>query len=194
MPEYWVKIAEGVGEVIKSSVDGVVITHGTDTMHYTAAFLSFALRNVPVPVVLVGAQRSSDRPSSDAAINIMNAINVAVNSDLAGTFIVMHESMSDGWTTIHPGTRARKMHTSRRDTFKTIGDKPVGRSLVLARGGKIIGRKIEIWRDEFRKRGQQGFTVDVKIDPNVFLLKSFPGLRKEVFEKILMERSWGSVP
>jgi len=187
MPKYWVKIAEGVGEVIKEGVDGVVITHGTDTMHYTAAFLSFALRNVPVPVVLVGAQRSSDRPSSDAAINLMNAINVAVHSDLAGTFIVMHETMSDDWTTIHPGTRARKMHTSRRDTFKTIGDKPVGRSFVLARGGKIIEKKIEIWRDDFRRRGQKGFTVDTKIDPNVFLLKSFPGLRKDVFEKILLE-------
>ncbi len=187
MPEYWVKIAEGVGEMMKEGVDGVVITHGTDTMHYTAAFLSFALRNVPVPVVLVGAQRSSDRPSSDAAINLLNAINVAVYSDLAGVFIVMHETMDDKYCTIHPGTRARKMHTSRRDTFKTVGDRPVGRSFVLAKGGKILDRKIEIWRDEFRQRGRSGFTVDAKINPNVFLLKSFPGLRKDIFERILLE-------
>lgn len=187
MPEHWVRIAEGVAEEIREGADGVVITHGTDTMHYTAAFLSFALRNVPVPVVLVGAQRSSDRPSSDAAINLLNAINVAVNSDLAGTFIVMHESMDDKYCTIHPGTRARKMHTSRRDTFKTVGDRPVGRSLVLAKGGKIIERKLEIWRDEFRQRGRSGFTIDAKINPNVFLIKSFPGLRKDIFEKILLE-------
>ncbi|MDN5358604.1 MAG: glutamyl-tRNA(Gln) amidotransferase subunit [Candidatus Diapherotrites archaeon] len=186
MPDYWVRIAKGVGEMIKNGVDGVVITHGTDTMHYTAAFLSFALQNVPVPVVLVGAQRSSDRPSSDAAINLLNAINVAVNSDLAGTFIVMHETMDDAWTTIHPGTRARKMHTSRRDTFKTVGDKPVGRSLVVTKGGKIVDRKIKIWRHEFEKRGQKGFKIDAKANSNVFLLKSFPGLRKDIFEHILL--------
>ncbi len=186
-PEYWTKIAEGVAEEIKSGVDGIVITHGTDTMHYTAAFLSFALQNAPIPVVLVGAQRSSDRPSSDAAINLLNALNVAVNSDLAGTFIVMHETMDDRYCTIHPGTRARKMHTSRRDTFKTIGDIPVGRSYVLARAGKIEEKRIEIWRDEFRKRGQKGFKLVAKANPNVFLLKAFPGLRKDVFEKILLE-------
>ncbi|NPA76998.1 MAG: Glu-tRNA(Gln) amidotransferase subunit GatD [Candidatus Diapherotrites archaeon] len=186
-PEYWVRIAEGVAEEIKSGVDGIVITHGTDTMHYTAAFLSFALQNVPVPVVLVGAQRSSDRPSSDAAINLLNAINVAVNSDLAGTFIVMHETMDDRYCTIHPGTRARKMHTSRRDTFKTIGDIPVGRSYVLARAGTIEERWVEIWRNEFRRRGQKGFKLVAKADPNVFLLKTFPGLRKDIFEKILLE-------
>ena len=187
MPEYWVRAAEGIVKMIRSGVDGVVVTHGTDTMHYTAAFLSFALQNVPVPVVLVGAQRSSDRPSSDAAINLLNAINVAVNSDLAGTFIVMHESMDDKYCTIHPGTRARKMHTSRRDTFKTIGDKPVGRSFVLAKAGHVIEERIEIWRDEFRKRGRKGFKPIIKVNPNAFLLKVFPGLRKDMFEKILLE-------
>ncbi|NPA77105.1 MAG: Glu-tRNA(Gln) amidotransferase subunit GatD [Candidatus Diapherotrites archaeon] len=186
-PEYWVRVAEGVAEEIKNGVDGIVITHGTDTMHYTSAFLSFALQNAPVPVVLVGAQRSSDRPSSDAAINLLNALNVAVNSDLAGTFIVMHETMDDRYCTIHPGTRARKMHTSRRDTFKTIGDIPVGRSYVLARAGKIEERWVEIWGEEFRKRGQNGFKLVAKANPNVFLLKAFPGLRKDVFERILLE-------
>jgi len=95
--------------------------------------------------------------------------------------------MDDKYCTIHPGTRARKMHTSRRDTFKTIGDIPVGRSYVLARAGKIEEKKIEVWRDEFLRRGQKGFKLMAKVNPNVFLLKSFPGLRKDVFEKILLE-------
>ena len=187
LPEQWASIGEGVKDEIKEGVDGVVITHGTDTMHYTAAFLSFALQNLPCPVVLVGAQRSSDRPSSDAALNLLNAINVAVNADLAGTFVVMHGGMDDKYCTIHPGTRVRKMHTSRRDTFKTIGDVPVGQSLVLARGGKVVEKKVEIWRDEFRGRGKKGLKVDTRINPNVFLLKAFPGLKKKVFEDILFE-------
>ena len=186
VPEHWVEIAECVAEEVRGGADGVVITHGTDTMHYTAAFLSFALQDLPVPVVLVGAQRSSDRPSSDAALNLLNAINVAVNTDLAGTFVVMHESMDDRYCTIHPGTRVRKMHTSRRDTFKTVGDTPVGRSFVLARGGRVVERKADIWRDGFRKRGKGRLKVDTKVNPDVFLLKAFPGLKKEMFEKVLL--------
>ncbi len=186
-PEIWVQIAEGVADVIKSGVDGVVITHGTDTMHYTSAFLSFALRNLPIPVVLTGAQRSSDRPSSDAAYNLLNALNVACYSRLAGVFVVMHETMDDKYASIHIGTRVRKMHTSRRDTFKTIGDTPVGRSYVLARKGHVEEKWVEIWKKEWEKRGQKGFNLDTRIEPNVLLLKYFPGMRKDVFERLLLE-------
>ncbi len=187
MPEIWAQIAEGVADVIREGVDGVVVTHGTDTMHYTSAFLSFALQNPPVPIVLTGAQRSSDRPSSDAAYNLLNALNVACYSKLAGTFVVMHESMDDKYASIHIGTRVRKMHTSRRDAFKTIGDTSVGRSFVLARRGHVEERWVEIWKQEWERRGQKGFRVDAKVNPNVFLLKYFPGLRRDIFERLLLD-------
>ena len=185
VPELWTEIAKGVYELLKET-EGVVVTHGTDTMHYTSSYLSFALKT-PKPVVLTGAQRSSDRPSSDAALNLLSSVYVAGYSDLAGVFVCMHESLSDGWNAVHLGTRVRKMHTSRRDTFQSIGRRPVARVYVEARRGKIVEKKMEVLDEEWRKRGKVELELDNRLDPNVFLLKVFPGIRKEVFERILLD-------
>ena len=121
--EHWSKIAKAVYEKSKQGYDGIIITHGTDTMHYTSAALSFALR-LKIPIVLVGAQRSSDRPSSDAASNLIASSIFASKSKYSGVFIAMHDNMSDDKVAIHIGTRVRKNHTSRRDAFRSIGIKP----------------------------------------------------------------------
>ena len=125
-PTHWTKIAEKVAEKVRSKrYAGVVMSHGTDTMHYTAAALSFALQDLPIPVVLVGAQRSSDRPSSDAALNLLGATIFAANAGVAGVFVAMHAGTSDDAVAIHVGTRVRKNHTSRRDAFESIDATPV---------------------------------------------------------------------
>src|SRR3990170_3031066 len=94
-PEHWKKIAEKLDSYAKSDYKGIVIGHGTDTMQYTAAFLSFALAGYPIPIVLVGSQRSSDRPSSDAALNLISAVRFVVESNTRGVFVVMHHNESD---------------------------------------------------------------------------------------------------
>ena len=185
VPELWKEIARGVYDLLKET-EGVVITHGTDTMHYTSSYLSFALKT-PKPVVLTGAQRSSDRPSSDAALNLLSSVYVAGYSDLAGVFVCMHETISDGWNAVHLGTRVRKMHTSRRDTFQSIGRKPVARVYIEARRGKIVKKKMEVLDGEWRRRGKGELKLDNKLNPNVFLLKVFPGIKKETFERILLD-------
>jgi glutamyl-tRNA(Gln) amidotransferase subunit D len=125
-PTHWTKIAEKVAEKVRSGkYAGIIVSHGTDTMHYTAAALSFALQDLPIPVVLVGAQRSSDRPSSDAALNLLGATIFAANSGVAGVFVAMHAGTSDDAVAIHIGTRVRKNHTSRRDAFESIDATPV---------------------------------------------------------------------
>lgn len=124
-PSYWITLARAVYEEITAGVDGVVIAHGTDTMAYTAAALSFML-DTPVPVVLVGAQRSADRPSSDSAMNALCATRVAV-SDIAEVSVVMHGTTSDDYCLVHRGCKVRKMHTSRRDAFKSINASPIAR-------------------------------------------------------------------
>lgn len=118
-------LAEEVEREVKAGAKGVVITHGTDTMHYTSAALSFILENVPVPVILVGAQRSSDRGSSDAAMNLLCAVEFIVKTDYAGVAVCMHKSESDDICIIAPGTKVRKMHTSRRDAFKAVNCSPL---------------------------------------------------------------------
>ena len=112
---------------IEAGVDGVVIAHGTDTMAYTSAALSFALQNLPVPVIVVGAQRSSDRPSSDAATNLIGAVKAAGEAPFAEVGLAMHEAVSDIAIVVHRGTKVRKCHTSRRDTFKSINGFPIAR-------------------------------------------------------------------
>ena len=106
---------------------GIIITHGTDTMHYTSAALSFIFENLPLPVVIVGSQRSSDRGSSDSATNLISAVSFIANTSLNGVFICMHENISDDSCIILNGLNARKMHSSRRDAFQQINKQPIAR-------------------------------------------------------------------
>jgi glutamyl-tRNA(Gln) amidotransferase subunit D len=124
-PEQYKKLAVAIGKEIENGIDGIVIGHGTDTMHYTAAALTFMVQNPPVPIVMVGSQRSSDRPSSDAALNLMHATTAAGHGDIAEVMVCMFGPTSDEYGFLHRGTRVRKMHSSYRSTFRTIGDTPV---------------------------------------------------------------------
>ena len=124
-PKRWIKLARLTYDKIKKRSYGVIITHGTDTMGFTSSSLSFMLRT-PVPVVLVGSQRSSDRPSSDSYVNAICAARVAT-SDISEVSVVMHGSTSDDFCLIHRGTKVRKMHTSRRDAFHSVNSSPLGR-------------------------------------------------------------------
>jgi glutamyl-tRNA(Gln) amidotransferase subunit D len=124
-PEHWKGMANTVAKYIKDGVDGVIIAQGTDTLGYTAAALSFVLQDLPVPVFLVGAQRSSDRPSSDAAPNLIGAVSAAARAPFAVVGVAMHDSTGDKRIVIHRGTKVRKCHTSRRDAFRSINDEPL---------------------------------------------------------------------
>lgn len=123
-PAIWQQLARAVHDEIKAGARGVLVTHGTDTMAYSAAALSFMLRT-PAPVVFVGSQRSADRPSSDNLMNGLCAASTALHGP-GEVVVVMHASTSDDMCAIHRGTRVRKMHTSRRDAFETIGTDLLG--------------------------------------------------------------------
>jgi len=170
--EYWMALARAVAEEISAGSEGVIITHGTDTMMYTAAALSFMLKT-PVPVVLVGSQRSSDRPSSDAAMNAVSAATVAI-SDIAEVGVVMHGSTSDDYCSIHRGTRVRKMHTSRRDAFQSINQPPIGRV-------DYITRKIETFIP-YKHRGDVELELADKLEPKCALVKYTPGASPEILD------------
>ncbi len=178
-PEHWTMIAEKVVEKIRTGkYRGIVVSHGTDTMHYTAAALSFALQNLPVPVVLVGAQRSSDRPSSDAALNLLGATIFAIKSEYAGVFVAMHAGTSDDAVACHIGTRVRKNHTSRRDAFESIDVTPVA----LVRNGAVEMQEKSMI--ELAKRSDDKIDAKTKFDDRVALLKYHPGFDPKLIEHI----------
>lgn len=176
-PEQYVGLAENIAKAIEDGADGIVVGHGTDTMHHTAAILTFMVQNPPVPIVLVGSQRSSDRPSSDAALNLICAIKTAAESDIAEVVVCMFGPTSDQYCLIHRGTRVRKMHSSYRSTFRTLGDVPLA---------MIDPDKITMFREEYRKRDpKRQMIINTKYSDEVTLLYYYPGMKPDVLEAMI---------
>ena len=178
-PAIWQDLATAVAEEIEAGADGVVVMHGTDTMQYSAAAVSFMLET-PVPVVFTGSQRSADRPSSDNVMNAVCAVEAA-KSDLAEVLICMHATSSDDRCALHRGTRARKNHTSRRDAFETVGREPLGtvdyqtaREEPATAAGTAPA--VTTRRSPERARGGADLAVAPALNPNVELLKFTPGM------------------
>ncbi|MGD0057325.1 MAG: Glu-tRNA(Gln) amidotransferase subunit GatD [Methanomassiliicoccales archaeon] len=176
--ENWQELASKIADRIDEGVEGCIIPHGTDTMGYTSAALSFMLEGLPRPVVVVGAQRSSDRPSSDAYTNLLSAARFIVESDAAETFLMMHESPSDLAAFVHRGTRARKMHTSRRDAFKSVNASPVAR--IHFEGG------IEYFAP-YRRKSYGKVRLRTEMDENVALVSFYPGMRADAFLDLMLK-------
>jgi len=176
-PAHWTIIANKIKEKVTSGeYRGILVSHGTDTMHYTAAALSFALQNLPIPVVLVGAQRSSDRPSSDAALNLTGATIYALKSQLTGVFVCMHASLSDDLVACHLGTRVRKNHTSKRDAFESIDGMPIA----IIRGEIVELQLQQGQKLKKRDNNTNGFVVKPNFDRRVVLLKYYPGFNPKL--------------
>ena len=172
-PSDWVRIAQACHEeLIKPDVEGVVVSHGTDTLHYTAAALSFMLPSLSKPVVVVGSQRSSDRGSSDAEMNLICAVRLAV-SDFAEVGTCMHGDTSDSFCFFIRGSSVRKMHTSRRDAFRPINRLPLAK---VWQDGKI-----EVL-SPFHKRSTGETKLDAVFEENVALIKFFPGMSPSMLE------------
>ena len=172
-PEHWSIIASKIADkILSGKYDGVIVSHGTDTMHYTSAALSFALQNLPIPVVMVGAQRSSDRPSSDASLNLIGACTFASKSKFSGVFVAMHHTVSDDIIACHIGTRVRKNHTSRRDAFHSIDVLPFS----LVHDGQIdISKQYADLKIQERHKNIESLIVKPKFENKVSLLKFHPG-------------------
>jgi len=171
--DQWSGIARRTSKKVKEGVKGVVITHGTDTMGYSAAALSFALQGLPVPVIFVGSQRSSDRPSSDAATNLIGAVAAAVCAPFAEVVIAMHGTTSDESIVFHRGTKVRKCHTSARYAFQSINVDPIA---------KFVDNKIEMTALDYTNRQDRELRVKDDFEKKVALIKFFPGFHPEVID------------
>jgi glutamyl-tRNA(Gln) amidotransferase subunit D len=176
-------IAELTAEELNEGAKGVLITHGTDTLHYTSAMLSFMLRELESPVCLVGAQRSPDRGSFDGALNLVCAGITAGYSDIGEVVIVMHGESSDSFCSVLRGTKVRKMHSTRRDTFQAINEKPLAK---VWPSGKIE------YLSQCRKRGKSNVYADTALEEKVALLKAYPNSNPEILD-FLVDRNYKGV-
>lgn len=176
-PEEYKVLAIAIGEEIKKGIDGVVIGHGTDTLHHTASALSFMVQNSPVPIILVGSQRSSDRPSSDAALNLIHATKAACESDIAEVMVCMFGPTSDEYALLHTGTRVRKMHSSYRSTFRTIGDTPIA---------MVDKEKITpIWTDYNHRRNDRNVEIYPYFEEKVTLIYYYPNMQPDIIDSLV---------
>ena len=165
------KIAQEIEKEVKGKVDGIIISHGTDTLHYTSAALAFILEDLDIPVILVGAQRSSDRASTDAKINLICAAKFIAKADFSEVAICMHENMGDETCLILPACKTRKLHASRRDAFKPINTKPWARVY-------FNEDKIDIIDNRFRKKENRRLKLNLIADE----IKSYDGFDGLVLE------------
>ncbi len=176
-PVQYIALAKAIGREIEKGVEGIVIGHGTDTLHHTGAALTFMCQNLPVPVVLVGSQRSSDRPSSDAALNLMHAMKTAGHSDIAEVLVCMFGPTSDEYGLLHKGTRVRKMHSSYRSTFRTIGDTPVA----------MVTRKevTPIKKNYNKRRNDKNVIIKPYFSDKVTMVYYYTGMKPDVIDALV---------
>jgi len=132
------------------------------------------LQNLPVPVILVGAQRSSDRPSSDAATNLIGAVKAAGEAPFAEVGLAMHETVADTVIAIHRGTKVRKCHTSRRDTFRPVNASPIARA---------TEQELVMLTSEYKERDStRKLVLKPEFSNKVALVKFYPGLDPSVID------------
>ena len=176
-PAQYKVLAEAIGREIAAGIDGIVIGHGTDTMHHTASALAFMVQNPPVPIVAVGSQRSSDRPSSDAALNLIHATTTAATSEIAEVMVCMFGPTSDEYGVLHRGTRVRKMHSSYRSTFRTIGDIPLA---TVTRDG------VTPLRDDYnRRRADRKVDILPFFEERVTLIYYYPNMHPDIIDALV---------
>ncbi|MEK6963232.1 MAG: Glu-tRNA(Gln) amidotransferase subunit GatD [Nanoarchaeota archaeon] len=168
-------LAKEVEREIAQGADGIIIPQGTDYIHYTAAALSFIFESLPIPILIVGAQRSSDRGGSDAALNLLSAIYFMTKTDFAEVGVCMHAHMSDSECWILPGTKCRKMHTSRRDAFRPINEQAWAYV-------NFLEENITWVRKEYKKKEKKKPVLKLfKDNIKVGLLKTHPNMFAEEF-------------
>jgi len=179
----WITMAKEIKkELDKKEVAGVVLTHGTDTLHYTASMLSFMFPKLSKPVVLVGAQRSTDRGSSDTFMNLISSV-IAATQKIGEVMVCMHATSNDDFCYLHRATKVRKMHTSRRDAFRSINQFPIAK--VFTNG------MVEILTDY--KKPDEKTELNTKIDKKVALVYVYPGINEKILDYYVKQKYHGVV-
>jgi glutamyl-tRNA(Gln) amidotransferase subunit D len=178
---HWSLLSERISyAVLHEQFDGIIVSHGTDTIHYTSSAMSFALQNLSIPVVFVGSQRSSDRPSSDAFTNLLGAIKFITKTNYTGVFVCMHHTSSDEIIACYVGTRVRKNHTSKRNAFQSLNYIPFA---LIYDSNIVCNTNLE--RMKTRNNVTKDLVSKTSFNDAVFLLKFYPGFDPSFLEFFL---------
>lgn len=169
------KIARAIEKKIKKGADGIIVGIGTDNLAVAAAAVSFMVEHSPIPILFVGSQRSSDRGSSDAAMNLICAVKFITQTDFAGVAICMHASSEDNYCNILPATKTYKLHSSRRDAFCAINADPIAQV-------EYKGDTITFNTEDYLKRNNQKAIIKDQMEERVAICKIHTNMFAEQFK------------
>ncbi|MEX0569445.1 MAG: Glu-tRNA(Gln) amidotransferase subunit GatD [Candidatus Njordarchaeota archaeon] len=186
MPEHWINIATNIEKEFHNDARGIIVTHGTDTLHFTASAIAFMLENLPGPIVFTGAMRSSDRPASDAAVNMISSVRFATSSSVGESVIVMHANPDDTSCFAHRSVRCIKLHSCRRDAFRSIGISPIA---------LINNKKISYLTNEFIpiSTNKDDLLSNPVFENKTALVYIYPGFPSEILETLIDHKFRGIV-
>ncbi len=188
----WRKIAEIAAKELNSGIRGLILTQGTDTLHYSTAALSFMLRNLNKPVIFTAAQRSIDRGSTDAFMNLICATIAASKFDGAEVVTCMHGTSDDSHCILNRGTKVRKMHSSRRDAFRPINELPLAK--VYTDGNiEVLNENYKRMNNDAKSNNDAEVFADTKFEEKVALIKVYPGVDKGIIDYYLDKKYRGIV-
>lgn len=172
--EHWKMMARECAKEINEGTEGVVVTHGTDTLQYSTAMLSFMLRDLSKPVVFTYSQKSSDRGASDAFLNLICSSISAGKANVSEVCVCGHATAGDDYCFLMRGNKVKKMHSSKREAFRPINDFPLAK--VFPDG------KIEEMNERMRRRSNSEVIVDDKLETMVGIVKFYPNSQGEVID------------
>ncbi len=184
----WGVLSKSIFEsIIKKEVDGVILTHGTDTLSYTGTAISFMIENINKPILFVGAQRSPDRASFDGRMNLICAAHF-IKEKIPGVFLVMHGTINDDFCYVIRATKSRKMHTSRRDAFRAINDTPIAKV--------YVDGKIEYLVDKIKLQGvlnTKDLILKNTFENKVAIIKVYPNSDPSIIDWYIQKEYKGLV-
>lgn len=163
-----------IEELNKKEVDGIVVTMGTDTLNYASSLLSFFVKDLNKPFIITAAQRSIDRGSTDAFMNLICSVTAAAKFDGAVLATCLHGTSSDDYCILNRGSKVRKMHTSRRDAFRPMNELPLAK--VYTTG------KLEITNHEYKKRQDSKVILDATFEEKTSIIYVYPGMDPKVID------------
>ena len=172
--KHFTLIAEKIEAQIKKGVKGIIIGIGTDNLAVASAALSFIIEQTPIPIILVGSQRSSDRGSSDAALNLINAAYLITHSDFADVAICMHTSENDTDCYLLSANKTYKLHSSRRDAFQSINTEAIAKI-------NYQTKSVQFLTKDYKKRSSIKPIIKSKMEEKVAILKIHINMFPEQF-------------
>jgi glutamyl-tRNA(Gln) amidotransferase subunit D len=171
-------IAKAIEKHAKKGVKGIIVGIGTDNLSVASAALSFIVEKTPIPILLVGAQRSSDRGSSDAGMNLICAAEFITKTDFSDVAICMHGSSSDEACFILPANKIYKLHSSRRDAFKAVNTEAIARVGYNDRKVVFLKSKDKVENSNMKPKT---LVIKPKMEEKVGLLKIHVNMFPEQF-------------